>query len=209
MSFSTTVKNEILLLEDNNYLRKQFLLNGSITNPQKGYHVEFASDEEALAIQIFKKLQKKGLNAKIVKRGRYYITYLKEGEHVADFLNIIGAHSALMDFENIRILKDIGNKVNRQLNCEMANLGKIIKAAVKQEEDINLIISKEGISSLPLDLKVVAQARLDNMHTSIQGLADILKLSKSCVNHRLRRISKIAEKINEKECILKDCEKGQ
>ena len=122
------------------------------------------------------------MEARIIQRKKYYVVYLKDGEMIVDMLGIMGAHISLMNMENIRIRKDIRNNINRRVNCEAANLNKTVSAAVKQMNDINYIIETKGIGYLPDNLQ-----ELGEMMTPPIG--------KSGVNHRLRKISEIAEEM--------------
>lgn len=179
------------------FLRISFLINGSITDPTKNYHLELVSNKLCIAKILSNILNSYKLNAKIIERKGYYVTYIKEGENIVDFLNIIGAHNSLMGFENIRILKDISNNVNRKVNCETANISKTINAAVKQEEDIRFILKIKGYSYLPFQLQEVANLRLLHPDATLKEIGQMLtpNISKSGVNHRLRKISDIAKNL--------------
>lgn len=182
------------------YLRGSFLVAGSITNPEKAYHLEIAVLSKAYAVQLQKMLTSFSVDAKIVERKKYYVLYIKEGSQIVDFLNIIEAHRALMELENVRIVKEVRNSVNRQVNCETANINKTVTAAAKQIEDIKYLQCKMGFSQLADGLREVAELRLDYPDVSLQELGGMLMspLSKSGVNHRLRKISRIAEELREK-----------
>lgn len=182
------------------YLRGSFLAAGSITNPEKAYHLEIAVLSEAYAGQLQSMIASFGVDAKIVERKKYYVLYIKEGAQIVDFLNIIEAHVALMEFENVRIVKEVRNSVNRQVNCETANINKTVTAAAKQIEDIKYLQNKMGFSQLADGLREVAELRLDYPDVSLQELGQMLAkpISKSGVNHRLRKISRIAEELREK-----------
>jgi DNA-binding protein WhiA len=177
------------------YLRGAFLAGGSISDPEKTYHLEIICHSAALARKINGLLVDFGLNGKIIKRKNNYVVYLKEGENIVDFLNIIGAHNALLKLENIRILKDMRNNVNRLVNCETANLGKTINASVRQVENIKYIRDNLGFSSLPKNLREIAELRLQYTDANLKELGEMLSpaLGKSGVNHRLRRLDKIAD----------------
>ena len=192
MSFSTKVKNEIK--ENKDELATTFIKNGSITDPNNGYHLEFVFASEEESLYIYNKLLSHNLNAKTIKRRKSYVTYIKESEHIADFLNIIGAHSILMDFYNVRILKDISGNINRRVNLEAANLEKTVNAALEQEEDIKFLLNYKT-NVLSPELKTLAQTRLENMDATLKELGEKFTppLTKSCINHRLRKIKKIAE----------------
>ena len=142
-------------------IRDAFLQSGSITDPEKFYHLEivFLEIEEAEEIKSY--MEDFGLGAKIAVRKGHYIVYLKEGAQIADMLRVMEAHLALMEFENIRIVKEMRNSINRQVNCEAANLGKTISAAVKQVEDIRFICGKVGLENLPEGLADTAKKRLE------------------------------------------------
>ncbi len=181
------------------YLRGAFLSAGSITDPEKNYHFEIVCQREDLADQIRDLFDNFGLEAKIVVRKRYYVVYLKEGTMISDTLNIIGAHISLMKFENVRILKDVRNSVNRRVNCEAANINKTVSAARRQIEDIEYIKNTVGLDQLPVNLRDVAWARLEDPEAALKELGAMLQkpLGKSGVNHRLRKLSSIAQNIRE------------
>lgn len=177
------------------FIRGAFLSTGSISNPDKKYHFEIVCHSFEQASQLMKELNFFELDAKIVKRKNHYVVYMKEGEKIVDALNIMEAHISLMDLENIRILKDVRNQVNRKVNCEMANIKKAVSAAVKQKEDIEYIISRNAFLSLPKNLREIAELRLEYPTSSLQKLGQKLDppVGKSGVNHRMRKISEIAE----------------
>lgn len=180
------------------YLRGAFLAGGSISDPEKTYHIELASRFSSLARQLKGVINSFGLNSKIIKRKGYYVIYLKEGDHIVDFLNIIGAHSALLEMENIRILKDVRNNVNRVVNCETANLEKTINASIRQVQNIEYIRDYMGLDKLPKNLEEIARLRLQYRDASLKELGEMLDppLGKSGVNHRLRKLEKIAGEIS-------------
>ena len=179
------------------FLRGAFLAGGSISDPEKSYHFEITASGEAKAKQILGAVNAFQLDGRIVERRRYYVVYLKEGAHIVDMLNVMGAHVSLMDLENVRILKEVRNSINRQVNCETANMGKTIQAAVKQIEDINYIRDKVGLDSLNESLEEIAVLRLQYPDISLKDLGEKLSppVGKSGVNHRLRKISRIADEI--------------
>lgn len=182
------------------YLRGAFLVAGSITNPQKAYHLEIATASEEYARSLQKLMQSFSMDAKIVLRKKYFVLYIKEGTQIVDFLNVIEAHIALMDFENVRILKEVRNSVNRQVNCETANINKTVTAAAKQIEDIQYLQEHMGFSQLADGLKEIAELRLEYPDSSLVELGKMLSkpIGKSGVNHRLRKISEFAEQLREK-----------
>ena len=181
------------------YLRGAFLSAGSLTDPEKNYHFEIVCQGADLAEQIRDLFDNFGLEAKIVIRKKYHVVYLKEGSMISDTLNIIGAHISLMKFENVRILKDVRNSVNRRVNCEAANINKTVSAARKQIEDIEYIKNTVGLEHLPENLRDVAYARLEDPEAALKELGEMLQkpLGKSGVNHRLRKLSSIAQNIRD------------
>ena len=150
------------------------------------------------ANELSKLINSYGLNSKVIQRKSNFIIYIKEGEQISDLLNIIGAHSSLLQLENIRIMKDMRNNINRIVNCETANLSKTVNAAVRQIESINLINKEIGLKRLPKNLRDMAELRLKYPDVSLKELGEMLNppVGKSGVNHRLRRIEKIAEELS-------------
>jgi len=187
------------LLENNccrrTYLRGAFLASGSISDPEKAYHLEITTHKREHAEEISSLMESFNLNSKIIKRKGYYVVYLKEGENIVDFLNIIGAHTALLELENIRILKEMRNNVNRIVNCETANLDKTVNASLRQIENIEYIRDNIGFDKLPETLREMAELRLKYTDASLRELGEKLNppLGKSGVNHRLRKLEQIAE----------------
>lgn len=179
------------------YIRGAFLGGGSITNPEKNYHLEFVTHSEEYAHDLCELINSCGLNSKVIQRKNSFIVYIKEGEQIVDILNIMGAHSCLLELENIRIMKEMRNNVNRLVNCETANLSKTVNAAVRQVESIKLIQSKIGLKRLPQNLREIAELRLEYPDESLKELGEMLTppVGKSGVNHRLRKIEKIAEEL--------------
>lgn len=181
------------------YLRGVFLGAGSINNPEGNYHLELITNYSLFAQDIVDLMnQFPELLAKISGRKKSYIVYLKESEQIAAFLSIIGAHRALLEFENVRIMKDMRNKVNRLVNCDTANLKKAVNASLRQIGQIKLIEERIGLEKLPLRLREIARLRLENPDSSLKELGEMLEppVGKSGVNHRLRKIEEIAEKIS-------------
>ena len=181
------------------YLRGAFIAAGSVSDPEKNYHLEFVLGDAAMAQQLRDLVNSFGLEAKVVERKEHFVIYLKEGEQIVDLLNVMGAPLALMDLENVRIVKEVRNDVNRRVNCETANLSKVVGAAVKQLEDIAYIEKTIGLSNLPEQLEEMARVRLEYPDTSLKELGSYLAtpVGKSGVNHRLRKISSIAETLRE------------
>lgn len=181
------------------FLRGAFLCIGSMSDPHKGYHLEFVCENEIGALQIQQVINSFEIEAKIVRRKKYYVVYLKEGSGIVDLLNVMGAHVSLMQFENLRVEKEVRNSINRQVNCEAANITKTVNAASKQIEDIILLQKNYGLSNLPDNLRQMAQVRLEHPESSLQELGAYLNppVGKSGVNHRLRKLSELAEKLKE------------
>lgn len=182
------------------YIRGAFLGGGSISNPEKSYHLEFVTNNEEHSKELLKIINSFGLKARVVTRKGNYVIYLKEGEQIVDILNIIGAHQALLKFEDIRVFKDVRNNVNRIVNCETANLNKTINASIRQVENIEYIDAKIGIDKLPENLQEIARLRLEHRDASLKELGSMLKppVGKSGVNYRLKKIEEIAEELKRK-----------
>ncbi|WP_251860807.1 DNA-binding protein WhiA [Clostridium sp. Marseille-Q2269] len=181
------------------YIRGAFLGGGSISNPEKTYHLEFVTHNEDYAKDLSNLINSYNLNSKVIKRKNSYIIYLKEGEQIVDLLNIIGAHASLLELENVRIMKEMRNNVNRLVNCETANLSKTVNAAVRQVESIKFIEKEIGLGRLPKNLRDVAELRIKYPDESLRELGKMLNppVGKSGVNHRLRRIEKIADELKQ------------
>ena len=192
--------NALLLKKDccrRAYLRGVYLTIGSMSNPEKGYHLEFVCNKETQSGHLIGILGEFGIEAKEVLRKKYHVVYIKDGEAIVDMLNIVGAHVALMELENTRIYKEIRNSINRRVNCEAANINKTVSAATKQVEDILLIKERMGLEKLPDTLKEMAYVRLENPDTALKELGELLDppVGKSGVNHRLRKLSELAERL--------------
>ncbi len=181
------------------YLRGLFMASGSVNHPEKGYHLEIVCKNEYIGADVKKLMGYFGLNAKVTARKESFIVYIKESDHIVDFMNIIGAHNQLFEFENVRIIKEMRNKTNRIVNCENANLDKSVNAAGRHVEDIKLIDEKIGIRNLPERLQEIAEARLKHPDVSLKELAAMMEppVSKSGANHRLARIAELAHRLRE------------
>ncbi|PZD95176.1 DNA-binding protein WhiA [Paenibacillus sambharensis] len=180
------------------YLRGAFLAGGSVNNPEgSSYHLEIACMYEEHCQALVELANTFELNARCIERKKGFIFYIKEGEKIIELLNIIGAHQALFKFEDVRIMRDMRNSVNRIVNCETANLNKTIGAAVRQIDNIKLLQKEIGLENLPEKLREVAEIRLAHPDMNLKEVGDLLKgsVSKSGVNHRLRKIDEMAEKI--------------
>ena len=179
------------------FLRGAFLSIGSMSDPQKSYHLEFVCTDEAKARQLQGVIQGFDIEAKIVIRKKYYVVYLKEGSGIVDLLNVMEAHLALMNLENLRILKEMRNSINRRVNCEAANITKTVNAAARQIEDIELLRDRYGFQKLPDNLREMAQVRLEYPDATLKELGEYLDppVGKSGVNHRLRKLSELADRV--------------
>ena len=181
------------------YLRGAFLATGSVNNPEtSSYHLEIYSLYDDHNQTICEMMNRYGLNARTAKRRSGYITYLKEAEKIADFLSLIGATSSMLKFEDVRIMRDMRNSVNRIVNCENANFNKVADAANRQIESIKYLDKKIGLNNLPVKLQEIAIARMAHPEVSLKELGELVPggpISKSGVNHRLRKIMEQAEKM--------------
>ncbi|MDN4619040.1 DNA-binding protein WhiA [Paenibacillus sp. PsM32] len=180
------------------YLRGAFMAGGSVNNPEgSSYHLEIASMYEEQCQALVDLANEFELNARCIERKKGFILYIKEGEKIIEFLSIIGAHQALFKFEDVRIMRDMRNSVNRIVNCETANLNKTIGAAVRQIDNIKFIQRRIGLEQLPDKLREVAEIRLAHPDMNLKEVGEMLKggVSKSGVNHRLRKLDEMAEKM--------------
>ena len=179
------------------FLRGAFLSIGSMSDPEKSYHLEFVCSIREQAGQLKDIIREFQIDAKSVRRKKYEVVYLKEGSGIVDLLNVMGAHVSLMNLENLRIVKEMRNSVNRRVNCETANISKTVTAASKQIEDILLIRDKYGFDNLPDNLRQMAEVRLEYPDAALKELGGYLDpaVGKSGVNHRLRKLSEIADRI--------------
>lgn len=177
------------------FIRGAFLASGSMSDPNKSYHFEIVCRTMEQAEQLQQLMNGFETEAKIVERKGHYVVYLKEGSQIVDMLNVMEAYVSLMNLENVRILKEMRNSVNRKVNCETANISKTVNAAVKQLEDIELIRSKLGLDQLPQNLREMALIRLEYPEAALKELGNYLTppVGKSGVNHRLRKLAEIAE----------------
>ena len=208
MSFSSEIKDELLELKmwDVNsnmkqdeqlarlYIREAFIKSGSMNAPNKKYHLQIMFKNNKKAEEMRKLLENFNINAKVIPKDKEYMLYLKDGEEISNFLALIGANNSVLRFEEERVIKETRNEINRIVNCETANLNKTINASVKQIEDIKLIKKMKKFNSLPDNLKEIAELRLENPDMPLSELGKQLSkpISKSGVNHRLKKISLIA-----------------
>lgn len=183
------------------FIRGAFLAYGSMSNPAKNYHFEIVTTALGKAEQLRDIINSFSMDAKIVRRKRHYVVYLKEGSQIVDLLNVMEAHKALMKLENVRIVKEMRNQVNRQVNCETANINKTVTAAAKQIEDIRYIQDTIGFGRLTDSLQEIAGLRLEQPDASLKELGMMLNppIGKSGVNHRLRKLSTIADNLREEK----------
>lgn len=181
------------------FIRGVFMACGSLTNPEKDYHLEFSTPDRGLAEQLVSALAEFEIDAKIIIRKKQHVVYLKDGERIVDILNVMEAHVTLMDMENIRIIKDVRNQINRRVNCEAANIQKTISAAMRQCEDIELVQRITDFEGLDENVIRTARLRLENPEATLSELVALHgeRVSKSGINHRLKKISEIAEKLRE------------
>ncbi|WP_270361708.1 DNA-binding protein WhiA [Limosilactobacillus mucosae] len=203
--FQIKEKVPMALLKDDlmirSYLRGAFLAGGSVNNPETSrYHLEIYSLYEEHNEMIAQMINRYHLNARTTARRSGYIVYLKEAEKIAEFLQLIGATNGMLKFENIRIVRDMRNSVNRLVNCENANMDKVANASNRQIENIRLIDSMVGLDSLPEKLRAIAETRLAHQEVSLKELGVLVPggpISKSGVNHRLRKLNAYAEELRQ------------
>lgn len=204
MMFQSHISNEIKQSDEKTraYLRGAFLASGSVNNPETSrYHLEISSIYEEHNQDICDLLNQFDLNARTLERRNGYITYLKGAEKIADFLILIGATNSMLKFEDVRIVRDMRNSVNRLVNCETANMNKTIDAASKQIENIHFIESTVGLQSLPEKLQEIAELRIQNPEISLKELGEMIPsgaISKSGINHRIRKINDFADNLRKK-----------
>ncbi|MDQ0298305.1 DNA-binding protein WhiA [Salibacterium salarium] len=195
------------ILEDNcckrAYLRGAFLAGGSVNHPEtSSYHLEIFSLYEEHNKALRELLHEFDLSSKSLERKKGFILYIKESEKITEFLNVIGAHQALLYFEDVRIMKDMRNSVNRLVNCETANLNKTVGAALRQVENIQIVDNEIGLEQLPDKVREMAELRVKHQDVTLKELGEMVPsgpVSKSGVNHRLRKINQLAEKIRNGE----------
>ncbi len=187
------------------YLRGAFLAGGSVNNPEtSAYHLEIYSLYKEHGEALADLMNKFNLNAKTIERKKGFVTYLKEAEKISDFMGIVGAVQAMLKFEDVRILRDMRNSVNRIVNCETANLNKTIGAAIRQVENIRFIENTIGLDQLPEKLREIARLRVEYQDVTLKELGEMVStgtVSKSGVNHRLRKIDEIADALRRGETI--------
>jgi DNA-binding protein WhiA len=183
------------------FLRGYFLGAGFIAPPGKGHHLELGVSDREEAEQIASLLDRHGIQAKISRRRSGHIVYLKHAPGIVDFLNLTGAHTALLAYENVRAYKTVRSRVNRLVNMDNANLTKVVEASLRQLEDIDLIDRTQGLDSLPDNLASVARLRLQHPDATLEELGQLAqpRVGKSGTNHRMRKIAEIAGCIRRRE----------
>ena len=183
------------------FLRGAFLAGGSISRPASDYHLEMVTENEEFAQLIQRTMKGLSLTARLTDRKKDFIVYMKEGDAIIRFLSLIGAHQALLEFENVRVVKEVRNHVNRVVNCETANLGKTVEAAVRQLESIRLIQKTIGLGKLPRTLREAAELRLDYPEAALRELVELSdhRIGKSGMNHRLKKLEEIADSLRREE----------
>ncbi|HWL22148.1 MAG TPA: DNA-binding protein WhiA [Ureibacillus sp.] len=189
--------------ERRSYLRGAFLAGGSVNNPEtSSYHLEIYSIYKEHGEALTDLMNSFQLNAKTIERKKGFVTYLKEAEKISDFLGLVGAFQAMLKFEDVRIVRDMRNSVNRIVNCETANLNKTIGAAIRQVENIKFIENTIGLDQLPEKLREIARLRVEYQDVTLKELGEMVStgtVSKSGVNHRLRKIDEIADALRKGE----------
>ena len=179
------------------FIRGAFLCSGSVSDPNRFYHLEFVCGREMDARQLQNILDAFDIEAKITSRKNSWILYIKEGDQLVDLLNVMGAHMALMELENIRIRKDVRNTVNRLVNCDSANINRTVTAAQEQIRDIQYLRDTIGFDSLSAGLSEIAKLRLAQPQATLKELGEMTDppVGKSGVNHRLKKLQEMAEQL--------------
>lgn len=202
--FIVTVNSEqIKLIEDVQELsndqikwliRGTYLGAGSINNPEKKYHLEIGIAQKEDAERLIEYLKFFGIKSNVIEKGNQYSVYIKDGEEISKFLALLGANKSVLKFEEIRVQREMNNKINRIVNCETANLNKTINASIEQVEAIRKLKQSGNFERLDEPLKEIAELRLENPNASLIELGKMLKkpVGKSGVNYRLKKIMEIA-----------------
>ena len=203
MNFSYGVPEELLQRDlcKRAYIKGSFMGSGSISNPEKSYHAEFVSNKEIQSKTLIELLNEYGIIGKNIYRKNNFVTYIKESEQISDLLALMGANNAVLNFENIRAVKETRNQINRVINCETANLDKIVDTSMRQTNNIKILKKHKVIDKLPDNLRELAYLRLKHSNASLRELGQMLNppLGKSGVNHRLKKIEEIAKDLIEHE----------
>lgn len=181
------------------YLAGAFLGGGSVSRPQSDYHLEMVTQSARFAEEIVKVMKTFRMKAKLTDRKNDYIVYIKDGDEVSGFLQIVGASQSYLDFEGVRVVKDMRNRINRQVNCETANLQKTVDAAVRQTYLVQTLMRHRGLSSLPPRLREACDLRLDNPNASLSELASLCGITKSGLAHRFKKLEALVADLEERE----------
>lgn len=182
------------------FLRGLFLGCGSISDPEKGYRLEFVLEDEQLAHGAAALLAGVDIGARVALRGGKHVAYVKDAEGISAFLALTGAHTGMLRFEGVRVEKTVRNAANRLVNCDTANADRTVRASGRQLDGIRLIEARVGLEGLPRSLREAARARLENPDATLERLAEVMgTVSKSGLNNRLRRIDRIAGEIRRRE----------
>lgn len=179
------------------FLRGAFLAKGMVSDPEKSYHFEIVTDEKKDADFLKKLMESFDISPKSSIRRAKQVVYLKEANDIADILNVIEAPKALMNFENARIVREVRGNINRQVNCETANINKTVAASMKQIEDIHYIEKTIGLDALDENLQQIAHLRLENSEIALSELGKLADppIGKSGVSHRMRKLGEIAKEL--------------
>ena len=179
------------------YLRGAFLAAGSVSDPERSYHFEILCGLESNAEHLCELIRGLGVDAHVVRRKRYHVVYVKESSQIADLLGLMGANASLLRFESARVVKEVRGNVNRKVNCETANINKTANAAAAQIEDIRRIRQAADAPALPAGLDEIATLRVQYPEATLAELGRMMDppIGKSGVNHRLRRLSRIAKEL--------------
>lgn len=182
------------------YITGAFLAAGSVSDPSTGYHLEFVTDQESDASGIMNLLELDELQPKMIIRKERHVVYLKDSACLSKLLTIMNATGALFSMENMLIMKHMRNNVNRAVNCETANVGRSVDASVRHIENILFLSDNNYMAELPVALQEIAKLRLENPEANLQDLSDLMpELSKSGINHRLRKLDQIAQKLRKEK----------
>ena len=186
------------VLEDDccrpSFLRGVFLGGGSVTDPAKRYHLELVTDHYNVSRETYSLLLEMGFEPKESRRKGNFVVYFKQSSAIEDFLTTIGAPVSAMGLMSLKVEKDMRNSVNRKVNCDTANVSKTVDAALQQIEAIEKLSRETGLDSLPDKLRQTAALRLENPEMSLQELAELSQVTKSCLNHRLRKLVELGSK---------------
>jgi len=181
------------------FIRGVFVSSGFINRPEGNYHLEIVLNESRMADDVLRIMRRLGLDARLTERKNNPLIYVKESETIVDFLRLVEASKALLDFENVRIIKSMRNQVNRQVNCETANVVKTVDASVRQVEMIERLLAQVGVTGIPINLRELALLRIDHPDSTLKELGMLLDppLTKSGVAYRMSKLEKLADMIDQ------------